>query len=84
MEPIKTRVYVENKLSFDSYMEKETALHSNRIPLTEIQDLEFHSIEEGREIPESGKVEKKYCCVERREVIKENGEQVVKIYGYWC
>lgn len=84
MDLIRTRVYVGTELVSDSPREKDVALHSDRIPVIEIHDLEFHSVEEGREVPESGEVKQRHCCVENREMIEEDGEQIVEIHGNWC
>lgn len=82
--PIRIKVYVNRQLVHDSLYERESALNSNRLELHDVTDLEYHPIIEGELIPESGNVNHRFFCVDRREQILENNEPIVIIHGNWC
>lgn len=81
---VKIKVYVKGKLVHDSFYERESALNSNRLELHDVTDLEYHPVIEGELIPESGNINHRFFCVDRREQILENNELVVIIHGNWC
>ncbi len=84
MTLIKVRIYC-NSESYEGHMEEQDALHLNRIPIPEVDNLTMYPVIEGERMKESGEIKiNHHCCVNSRDRIREGDEDVIIIRGYAC
>jgi Mn-dependent DtxR family transcriptional regulator len=81
MARIKVRIHCDSRV-IETNMEEKDARNLDKILIPEY-DPDFHPIVEGKRMKESNKKTKIYCCVKNREE-KQEGNEIIIIYGYPC